>query len=86
MFSVYILKSINYGKYYIGQTNNLDVRLKSHNHGENKYTNPYKPWKVIFHKSYETRAEALEVEKKLKALKKRELVVKFATQNQFEKL
>ena len=85
MFSVYILESTNYAKYYIGQTNNLDFRLKSHNQGENKYTNPYKPWKVIFHKSYETRAETLAVEKKLKALKKRELVVKFAMQNQFEK-
>ena len=85
MFSIYILESINYGKYYIGQTNNPYVRLKSHNQGENKYTNPHKPWKVIFHKSYETRAEPLAVEKKLKALKKRELVVKFVTQNQFEK-
>ena len=83
MFFVYILEAINYGKYYIGQTNNLDVRFTSHNQGENKYSNPYKPWKVLFHKSYETRSESMAVEKKLKALKKRELVVKFAIENQF---
>jgi len=41
------------------------------------------PGKIIFHKQYESRAEAFKVEKKLKALKKRELVVKFATENQF---
>ena len=83
MLVVYILESISYGKYYIGQTNNLEKRLKSHNQGNNKYTKPFKHWKVIFHKLYYTRAEALSIEKKLKALKKRDLVVKFATQNQF---
>ena len=83
MFYVYILESVNHGKYYIGQTSNLDIRLNSHNKGNNKYTIPYKPWKIIFHKSFKTRSESMAVEKKLKALKKRELVVKFATENQF---
>ena len=83
MYSVYILESLSFGKYYIGQTNNLEKRLISHNLGQNKYTKSYIPWKIIFHKHFESRAMALMVEKKLKALKKRELVVKFAIENQF---
>jgi len=83
MLFVYILESVNHGKFYIGQTSNLDARLKSHNMGDNKYTKPYKPWEIIFHKSFQTRSESMAVEKKLKALKKRELVVKFAIENQF---
>ena len=83
MFYVYIIESVNHGKFYIGQTSNLDERLNSHNQGNNKSTKPYKPWKVIFHKSFQTRSESMAVEKKLKALKKRELVVKFALENQF---
>ncbi|MFN3941656.1 MAG: GIY-YIG nuclease family protein [Flavobacterium sp.] len=32
-YFVYILHSPNYDKYYIGQTNNLEDRLKRHNEG-----------------------------------------------------
>jgi len=83
MFFSYIIESISTGKYYIGQTNNLENRLKSHNQGDNKYTTSYKPWKVLYYKIYSSRQEAMSVEKKLKSLKNRELVIKFANDNQF---
>ena len=83
MFFSYIIESISSGKYYIGQTNNLENRLKSHNQGNNKYTTSCKPWKVLYYKIYSSRQEAMSVEKKLKSLKNRELVIKFANDNQF---
>ena len=84
MFFVYILESISTGKYYIGQTNNLENRLKSHNQDHNKYTSGYKPWKIIFNKKFLTRQEAMVIEKEIKSLKNRELVIKFVNNNQFE--
>lgn len=86
MFFVYVLESENSGKYYIGQTNNLESRLDSHNRGYNRYTKPYRPWKLILCKSYTSRSESMKVEKKLKSLKKRELVIKFAIENSFLEL
>lgn len=85
MFFVYILESVEYGKYYIGQTNNLEARLNSHNQGYNRYTKSYRPWKIAFYKQYDRRSEAMNVEKTLKSLKKRELVIKFANENSFSK-
>jgi len=48
MHIVYVLISEkNPTKYYIGLTENLDVRLKKHNlEHNNNYTKKYSPWKL----------------------------------------
>lgn len=44
MYYVYILKSINFpDQLYVGYTNNLTNRLKTHNAGNSIYTAKYKP-------------------------------------------
>ncbi len=43
MYKVYILKSSDYPKTYVGITDNIDRRLKEHNSGKNFYTKRYKP-------------------------------------------
>ncbi|MFA5806161.1 MAG: GIY-YIG nuclease family protein [Melioribacteraceae bacterium] len=44
----YILKSIQDNSFYYGSTDNLDRRLKEHNHGRGKYTKDHHPWKIHY--------------------------------------
>ncbi|MBN2189931.1 MAG: GIY-YIG nuclease family protein, partial [Candidatus Aureabacteria bacterium] len=47
MHYVYILRSeLNPKRFYIGETLDLNARLKKHNEGSSKYTKKYRPWKI----------------------------------------
>ncbi|MBI4136255.1 MAG: GIY-YIG nuclease family protein [Candidatus Vogelbacteria bacterium] len=65
MFIVYILRNSS-GKMYIGQTENLLVRLIDHNEIGRGYTSKYRPWTLIHQEIYDTRAEAIKRECYLK--------------------
>jgi putative endonuclease len=69
MYYVYILQSLLFGRYYIGQTNNLNDRLWRHNTGQVLSTKAYKPWKLMYKKNFLSRCEAVKYEKYLKSLK-----------------
>lgn len=66
MFYVYVLKSLKDNKYYFGQTNNLENRLKQHFHGKVVSTKNRRPFKVVGYKTYETRSEAMWIEHNIK--------------------
>ena len=65
-FYVYILKSISTGRYYTGQTNDLNDRLKRHNSGSEKYTSREVPWEIVWSKEFDTGADAMRLEKQIK--------------------
>ncbi|HOY56008.1 MAG TPA: GIY-YIG nuclease family protein [bacterium] len=69
MYYVYILQSLLSGHYYIGQTNNLNDRLKRYNTGQVLSTKAYRPWKLVYKKVFLNRSEAVKYEKYLKSLK-----------------
>ncbi len=72
MFYVYLIESIKFGTYYVGQTNDVQERINNyHNHGRCTYTKQRMPWKLLAYKSFNTRAEAMKEEKKIKKLKSR---------------
>ncbi|MBZ9628822.1 GIY-YIG nuclease family protein [Psychroflexus sp. CAK1W] len=72
-FAVYILKSLSYDRHYVGLTQNLISRFKSHNSlGKKGFTTRYRPWFVIWVEFYTTKAEAMSREKFLKSGKGRE--------------
>jgi putative endonuclease len=48
MYQVYILKSLRYGRYYVGYSEDLNARLISHNVGRVRSTKAYKPWIVVY--------------------------------------
>ncbi len=83
MYYVYILESESTGRYYTGQTDNLEARVDRHNKGRNKSTRAYAPWRLKCWKETETRSEAIRIETRLKALKKRESIEKFVLNNDF---
>ena len=68
-FHLYILYSSGYDRYYIGQTNNLALRLSRHNKGYVKSTKAYRPWILVYSELYTDRQQAVSREIYLKSLK-----------------
>ncbi len=64
---VYILRSAKTGKFYCGQTVDLDERIHRHNSGQSKSTAHGVPWNLVW--SFETsdRSEAVLLENKIKS-------------------
>ena len=75
-YFTYILRSEEKGKYYIGSCQNLSERLAKHNKGRVKSTKPYKPWKMVYSKKFESRSEAYKREFEIKGLKSRKAIEK----------
>jgi putative endonuclease len=66
MFYVYIIKSLIKNWIYVGNTSNVENRIKEHNSGSVSSTKPYRPFAVTFVQEVKTREEARELEKYLK--------------------
>jgi putative endonuclease len=59
MYHVYVLRSLNNGKKYIGLTSlALEERLRQHNYGSNKWTKANGPFKLIHSENFPCKAEA----------------------------
>ena len=69
MFFVYIIKSSKLDRYYIGSTENLEKRIKSHNSGKVKSTKAYRPWVIVYTECFENKTTALKREKQIKSYK-----------------
>ena len=76
MYYVYVIQSSN-RKIYIGQTSNIEERLKRHNKEKKSKPVSYTArqgnnWKIIYSEAFESRKEALNREKELKSHKGRD--------------
>lgn len=70
MFYVYILRTSS-NTLYIGQTNNLNNRLKEHKNKKTrsaKYTRYFDSFELVYTEIFPTRSEAMKREWKLKQL------------------
>ena len=65
-FYVYILQSSTTAKFYCGQTDALNERLKRHNAGEVKSTKHGMPWTLIAVCTCSSRSESMSLEKTIK--------------------
>ncbi len=74
MFYTYILQSLSTGRYYVGSTENIEQRVEKHNSGSVKSTKPYRPWKLVYSKMFESRSEAVVYELKIKKMKSRSYI------------
>jgi len=71
-YFTYVIQSTSTGKIYIGQTDNLNLRLRRHNGtlptNKRSYTKLNKgPWKLVYHEELNTRKDATIREKLLKS-------------------
>ena len=71
MFFTYILYSEKIDRYYVGSTENIELRLERHNAGWGKYTKRGIPWKVVYSEQFEIKNSALKREKEIKSKKSR---------------
>ena len=72
MFTVYILRTSS-NTLYIGQTNNLEKRLKEHQTKGSqsaKYTRYFSNLELVYSEAFATRKEAMQREAQLKKLTK----------------
>ncbi len=74
MYYIYILYSKDFDKYYVGQCEDIDIRLKRHNNRGVPSTKPYIPWKLVYKEVFATRAEAATREKEIKNKKSRKYI------------
>jgi putative endonuclease len=69
-FYVYILQSESTGRYYCGQTDNLQKRLAQHNDPSSQLTKTTKrfkgPWRIVHTVECATRSESMMLERKIK--------------------
>ena len=64
--NVYILFSEISSRYYVGQTADIEKRLKRHNQGLVPSTKRGIPWKLVLRLEITSRSEAMLLEKKIK--------------------
>ena len=74
MYHLYILQSESSGRYYVGQTAELEGRVAYHNANYSKALKNRGPWKLVYSEVYPTRAEAMRRERQIKGWKDRDLV------------
>ncbi len=71
MFWTYILENAQ-GKYYVGQTDDLDIRLTNHNRTDRvlgKFTRKNGPWVLVWSEPHSTRSPAMARERQIKSMK-----------------
>ncbi len=66
MYYFYILRSLKNNKLYLGYTNNLKKRIKSHNSKLNKASKPNAPFELIFYSGFNNKEDAVGCEKYFK--------------------
>ena len=74
MYYVYILYSIDFDRYYVGQCEDVALRLKRHNGRAVPSTKAYTPWKLIYSERFNFRAEAVHRETEIKKKKSRKYI------------
>ncbi len=75
-YYLYILKSLSTDKFYIGVSQNPERRLIYHNTIEKGFTSRYRPWELVFIKPFNSKSEALKVERKIKNWKSKSMIRK----------
>ncbi len=78
-YFLYILKSQTTDKHYIGISQNPERRLQYHNTLEKGFTSRYRPWKIVFKKEFESKQEAMVMERKLKNWKSKTMIERIIT-------
>jgi predicted GIY-YIG superfamily endonuclease len=71
MFWVYVIENPA-GKFYVGQTDNLEVRLANHNRTDTiagKYTRKNGPWTLVWSEPHPDRSAAVMRERQIKSMK-----------------
>ncbi|MBI2625390.1 MAG: GIY-YIG nuclease family protein [Candidatus Nealsonbacteria bacterium] len=78
---VYILKSIEYPKTYVGSTTDIARRMKEHKSGKTEFSKKYKPWMLIYKEEFLNILEARKREKYFKSAAGRRFIKRILGKN-----
>jgi putative endonuclease len=68
MFYVYLLESLaDPAQVYVGLTDDLPKRLKTHNAGGSPHTSKFKPWRLMTYIAFSDKQKAVAFERYLKS-------------------
>ena len=73
-YFVYILKSKKSNNYYIGSSQNPEIRLTYHNSIEKGFTSRYRPWEIVYKKEFDLKESAKAAEQKIKKWKSKLMI------------
>jgi putative endonuclease len=68
VYQVYVIRNAA-GKFYIGLSENVQIRLQQHNQGVSKWTRHRGPWSLVWISESLTLSEARKLENRLKRQK-----------------
>ena len=82
---VYILYSESLDKYYVGSTENIDLRLHIHNNPmeARKFTAKGIPWTLKLKMDCDNKSIALKAERSIKSMKSRKFIERLLEQEDF---
>ena len=80
MYTVYILHSKTFDRYYVGYTNNLARRLSEHNRIKRKFTDAGIPWIVVYTEIFMSKKDAMNREKFIKLKKSKNFITVLVAQ------
>jgi len=73
MYYVYILYSVAFDRYYVGQCEDVALRLKRHNGRAVPSTKAYAPWNLVYSETFSSRTEAVYRETEIKKKEKQKV-------------
>ena len=71
---LYVLRSEQANRFYVGVSANPRLRLKRHNTTSTGFTARYRPWSLVYQHFFPTKQEALAAERKAKAWKSKRMI------------
>ena len=74
MFYTYVLLSLKTGRYYVGSTSHLDLRIDEHNGGKTVSTRTGIPWRLVYSEEFDSRKKAVARERHIKSQKSKTFI------------
>jgi len=74
MYTLYILYSESFDRFYVGYTNDLDRRISEHNRKKGKFTDAGIPWKLVYSELYTNKKDAMQRERLIKSRKSKSFI------------
>ena len=74
MLYFYIIYSKQINKYYVGSTENIDLRIERHNLGTTRFTSQANDWVLAYYETFNSKSEAIKREYEIKRIKSRKYI------------
>ena len=74
MYTLYILYSESFDRFYVGYTNDFERRLSEHNRKKGKFTDAGIPWLIVHNEEFMTKKEAMQRERFIKSKKSKAFI------------